>query len=154
VSRRTARPASILSQSSTFRKSVAMWPSFSLVSSFDSTQRRPAESCSPADTNGRVLVAETEKHTCSIQLGKNIFQCFQAECAAHGNVLDLWAAVHRLPLYEAALHLAATFHLPRNREEPVMAAQHSCPITSPKISDQGEQTNGQRQIDRTEGGQT
>jgi transposase len=64
------------------------------------------------------------KHTCSVQLSKNIFQCFQAECAAHGNVLDLWAAVHRLPLYEAALHLAATFHLPRNREEPVMAARN------------------------------
>jgi hypothetical protein len=30
-----------------------------------------------------------KKHTCSVQLGKNIFQCFQAECAAHGNVLDL-----------------------------------------------------------------
>ena len=71
-----------------------------------------------------------KKYTCSVQLGKNIFQCFQAECAAHGNVLDLWAAVHRLPLYEAALHLAATFHLPRNREEPVMAAQHPAPNTS------------------------
>jgi hypothetical protein len=65
----------------------------------------------------------TTKHTCSVQLSKNIFQCFHAACAAHGNVLDLWAVVHRLPLYEAALHLAATFHLPRNREEPVMAAQ-------------------------------
>jgi transposase len=67
-----------------------------------------------------------KKHTCSVQLGKSIFQCFKADCAAHGNVLDLWAAVQRLPLYEAALHLAATFHLPRNREEePVMAAE--CP---------------------------
>jgi transposase len=55
--------------------------------------------------------------TFSVHLGKNVFQCFQAECAVHGNVLDLWAAVHRLPLYEAALHLAETFHLPRNREE-------------------------------------
>ena len=36
---------------------------------------------------------------------------------AQGNVLDLWAAVHRLPLYEAALHLAETFNVPRNREE-------------------------------------
>src|SRR5438045_6434183 len=37
-----------------------------------------------------------------------------------GNVLDLWAAIHRLPLYEAALHLAETFNLPRSRgEEPV-----------------------------------
>jgi transposase len=55
--------------------------------------------------------------TFSVHLGKNIFQCFQADCGAHGNALDLWAAVHRLPLYEAAMHLAETFHLPTNREE-------------------------------------
>jgi DNA primase len=56
-------------------------------------------------------------HTFSVHLGKNVFQCFQADCAIHGNALDFWAAMHRLPLYEAALHLADTFHLPRNREE-------------------------------------
>ena len=50
-------------------------------------------------------------------LAKGIFQCFHPPCAAKGNVLDLWAAVHRLPLYEAALHLAETFRLPRKREE-------------------------------------
>ena len=33
------------------------------------------------------------------------------------NVLDLWGAVQELPLYEAALHLATTFGLRRNREE-------------------------------------
>jgi transposase len=48
----------------------------------------------------------------SVHLGKNVFQCFHPPCAAHGNVLDLWAALHRLPLYEAARHLAATFHVP------------------------------------------
>ena len=58
-----------------------------------------------------------KERTFSVNLGKNLFQCFHKDCAAHGNVLDLWAAVHRLPLYEAALHLANTFRLPRNREE-------------------------------------
>jgi hypothetical protein len=57
------------------------------------------------------------KRTFSVHLGKNAFQCFQADCAVRGNVLDLWAAIHRLPLYEAALHLAEIFQLPRNREE-------------------------------------
>jgi hypothetical protein len=57
------------------------------------------------------------KRTFSVHLGKHIAQCFHAACAFHGNVLDLWAAVQRLPLYDAALHLAETFHLPRNREE-------------------------------------
>jgi len=58
-----------------------------------------------------------QSRTFSAHLGKNIFQCFAADCAAHGNVLDLWAAVQGLPLYEAALHLAETFGLRRNREE-------------------------------------
>jgi transposase len=61
--------------------------------------------------------ATDPQHTFSVHLGKNVFQCFQADCAAHGNVLDFWAALHRLPLYTAALDLAATFHLARNREE-------------------------------------
>jgi transposase len=55
--------------------------------------------------------------TFSVHLYKNVFRCFHAECGVKGNVLDLWAAIHRLPLYEAALHLAETFGLPRNREE-------------------------------------
>jgi transposase len=58
-----------------------------------------------------------KEQTFSVHLGKNAFQCFHAACQAKGNVLDLWAAVHRLPLYEAALHLAETFQLRRNREE-------------------------------------
>jgi transposase len=57
------------------------------------------------------------EHTFSAHLGKNVFQCFQKDCAVHGNVLDFWATLHRLPLYDAALNLAATFQLPRNREE-------------------------------------
>ena len=61
--------------------------------------------------------AGAKEQTFSVHLGKNVFQCFQAECGAHGNVLDLWAAVQQLPLYEAALHLAETLGLRRNREE-------------------------------------
>jgi transposase len=57
------------------------------------------------------------KRTLSVHLGKNAFQCFHADCGIKGNVLDLWAAIHRLPLHDAALNLAETFHLPRNREE-------------------------------------
>jgi transposase len=63
--------------------------------------------------------------TFSVHLGKNAFQCFHADCAVQGNVLDLWAAIHRLPLYEAALHLAETFNLPRSREEEPVARTRS-----------------------------
>jgi transposase len=59
------------------------------------------------------------QRTFSASFDKHVFRCFHPECSAQGNVLDLWAAVHRLPLYEAALHLAQTFHLhiTSNREE-------------------------------------
>jgi transposase len=60
----------------------------------------------------------------SVNLHKNTFKCFYSECAVQGNALDLWAAVHRLPLYEAALHLAETFALPRNREEEPVTRTH------------------------------
>lgn len=63
--------------------------------------------------------------TFSVNLSKNIFRCFQSECGIQGNALDLWGAVHRLPLYEAALHLAETFGLSRSREEePVPGTRH------------------------------
>jgi hypothetical protein len=61
------------------------------------------------------------ERTFSVHLGKNAFQCFHADCAVKGNVLDLWTAIHRLPLYNAAPHLAETFELPRNREEEPVA---------------------------------
>jgi transposase len=57
------------------------------------------------------------ERTFSVHLGKGVFQCFQADCGLKGNVLDLWAAIHGLPLYEAALHLAGTFQLALTREE-------------------------------------
>jgi transposase len=66
--------------------------------------------------------------TFSAHLGKNVFRCFHADCAAHGNVLDFWAALHHLPLYEAALQLVETFHLRRNREEePVPRTRSTTP---------------------------
>jgi Transposase IS116/IS110/IS902 family/CHC2 zinc finger len=58
-----------------------------------------------------------QERTFSVHLGKNAFRCFQKNCGAQGNALDLWAAIHRLPLYDAALHLAETFGLARNRGE-------------------------------------
>ena len=51
----------------------------------------------------------------SVHLQKNVFRCFHLSCASHGDVIDLWAAVHRLHLPEAAHHLAATFNLRTTR---------------------------------------
>jgi transposase len=49
--------------------------------------------------------------TFSVNLVRQVFRCLDPDCQAHGNVLDLWAAVHHLPLHPAALDLAKTFHL-------------------------------------------
>lgn len=57
------------------------------------------------------------RRTFSVNLRKNVFQCFDPNCAAHGNVLDFWATLHRLPLVEAARHLATTFHLTTDTEK-------------------------------------
>jgi transposase len=81
---------------------------------FESLRGRSQQRRGPCPVHGQ---PSDRPGTFSVHLGKNICQCFQADCAAQGNVLDLWAALQRLPLYETALHLAETFHLHRNREE-------------------------------------
>jgi len=53
----------------------------------------------------------------SVNLEKNVCQCFHPPCGLKGNVLDLWARYHRLPLREAALNLAETFSLDTPRTE-------------------------------------
>jgi transposase len=47
----------------------------------------------------------------SVNLDKNVCQCFHPPCGLKGNVLDLWARYHRLPLREAALNLVETLSL-------------------------------------------
>jgi DNA primase len=74
---------------------------------------------------------EGVERTFSVNLDKNMFQCFHAGCGLKGNALDLWAAVHRLPLYEAAINLAETFQLALSREEePVGATRPPRPPTA------------------------
>jgi transposase len=51
-------------------------------------------------------------------LDKNVFSCHNAACGQAGNVIDFWAAVHKLPIYEAACHLADVFHIPTTRTQP------------------------------------
>ena len=73
------------------------------------SQRR---GCCPVHAN-----AGSKDRSFSVHLGKGAFQCFHSACGAQGNVLDLWAAVQQMPLYEATLHLCRTFGLLPNREE-------------------------------------
>ncbi len=52
--------------------------------------------------------AEDRRRSFSVNLQKGVFRCFHPPCQAAGNTLDLWAAVHRLPIEQAARHLAQT----------------------------------------------
>jgi len=75
--------------------------------------------------------ADNRERTFSVALDKHVSRCFHAECRVQGNVLDFWAAIHRLPLYDAALNLAQTFSLeltPIREEEPVSRALDSASI--------------------------
>ncbi len=49
--------------------------------------------------------------TFSVHLDLGKYQCFDARCASQGDVIDLWAALHRLGLRDAALDLVQTFDL-------------------------------------------
>jgi len=49
--------------------------------------------------------------TFSVNLDKNVFQCFDANCGKKGDVIDLWASVNAMSLRQAAIDLVRTFHL-------------------------------------------
>ena len=49
--------------------------------------------------------------TFSVNLDLNKYQCFDAKCESQGDVIDLWAALHRMSLRDAALDLVRTFGL-------------------------------------------
>jgi transposase len=58
--------------------------------------------------------------TFSVNLDENVFQCFDAACGKHGDVIDLWASVKAMSVRQAAIDLVRTFHLepsPRSRTE-------------------------------------
>jgi transposase len=53
----------------------------------------------------------------SASVEKNAFRCFAPECQAKGNALDLYVAVTKLPLHEAAWQLVDRLHLEPTRTE-------------------------------------
>lgn len=72
---------------------------------------------------------QSRRQCCSVNLRKNLFQCFDPQCRTAGNILDFWAALHKLPLVEAARQLRDRFapHLaepptPTEKRQPVVSA--------------------------------
>lgn len=45
--------------------------------------------------------------TFQVQPARGVFRCWK--CGEHGDVIQLWARLHRLTTYQAALHLCAAF---------------------------------------------
>ena len=65
------------------------------------------------------------KH-CTVNVSKNVFKCFFAQCDAHGNVLDFVAAMEQCSVREAAVKLRdwfgiedATEHSKETRQEEI-----------------------------------
>jgi transposase InsO family protein len=63
---------------------------------------------------------QSRSQCCSINLRKNLFQCFDPQCRLAGNVLDFWTALQKLPLPAAARQLRDRFapHLATPPTEP------------------------------------
>jgi hypothetical protein len=72
---------------------------------------------------------QSRSQCCSINLHKNLFQCFDPQCRSAGNVLDFWAALQKLPLPAAARQLRDRFapHLATPTTEP----EKRQPVVSP-----------------------
>jgi transposase InsO family protein len=77
---------------------------------------------------------DSHNRSFSANIEKNVFHCFSPACGAGGNVLDLWAAVHKLPLREAALDLIEKFHLdvrnPEKRQPVIPLPQGDHPVAT------------------------
>jgi DNA primase len=68
--------------------------------------------------------SSTSRRTFSAHLLRQGYHCFA--CGAHGNALDLWAAIQRLPLHHAAIDLCRTLNL----VPPRLPSSHLIPAPS------------------------
>jgi len=65
----------------------------------------------PCPLHGQGAQGQKRGQTFSVNLDKNVFQCFQPTCAKKGDVIDLWADLHGMSLRQAAINLVQTFNL-------------------------------------------
>lgn len=92
------------------RRKISMTDVLRKLGQLDRLHGRGAQRRGPCPVHTPQAQHPTAK-TFSVNLDKQVFRCLHPECAAQGNVLDLWAAIHKLPLRDAAIHLAETFHI-------------------------------------------
>jgi DNA primase len=88
------------------RRQVSLAEVLELVG-FRATTRRGAQVRGPCPVHGS---SSPQSRSFAGHLQKNCWRCFG--CGAGGNALDLYAAVTKRPLYEAALELCARLQVP------------------------------------------
>jgi len=117
--RAAQRPAGI--DFATLRRQVTMEQVLQHLGHLDCLRGGGVQRRGPCPVHGS---SHAGSRSFSVNLEKNVFRCFRPDCGVQGNVLDLWAAAHRLPLAEAAKHLAQTLGLDLpsgiREEEPVV----------------------------------
>ena len=67
----------------------------------------------------------------SVSLTENVFQCFDATCAAKGDVIDRWAAITKQSLRHAASDLVNVFRL-EPTSNPGTEKRNGSPYTAPR----------------------
>lgn len=67
---------------------------------FEPTRRSGSQLRGPCPVHGSM---SARSRTFSVNLETGRYYCHK--CRSHGNRLELWAAVHQLPMYEAAVDL-------------------------------------------------
>jgi DNA primase len=87
------------------RQRVSMIEVLSLIG-FEATWRRGSQLRGPCPIPG---CCSSSRRAFSVHRTRQVYRCFA--CGSHGNPLDLWAAVHRLPLHRAAVHLCRAVNL-------------------------------------------
>ena len=87
---------------------------------FQPSHRRDRQLRGPCPVHGSNTAGD--RRCFSVHLDRHVFRCFI--CGAHGNQLDLWSQIHRLPLYEAALHLCRHAAIPPPRLAPKTNRRH------------------------------
>ena len=79
------------------------WMSWEAASQVGDQLRGPCPLCNATSVDTPSPPASSDSRSFSVNTRRNIYRCFR--CHSGGNVLDLWSAYRKLPLYAAAQEL-------------------------------------------------
>jgi DNA primase len=105
------------------RQQITMSEVLDLIG-FQPTSRHGPQLRGPCPISG---CSSASDRSFSVHLARQVYHCFA--CRSRGNPLDLWAAVHGLPIHQAALDLCHATHLdpPRLTASHLISTQRAVP---------------------------